>query len=177
MKICFVDMDGVLCDFVGSACKLFGQPELADNWPLGQYDMGTALGCSTTDFWNRIKDNPDFWAEMTPYPWYQELLDMIRASGFEVFISTSPSFDPNSAKGKVAWLQKHYGKRFRNYFIGSEKFVLAGPGRILIDDSGLQVDSFQAAGGRGCLFPRPWNSNHGLSDMPLKYCGGYLEVS
>lgn len=34
-RICFIDLDGVLADFVTAACIVHGQPDLPANWPRG----------------------------------------------------------------------------------------------------------------------------------------------
>lgn len=169
-KICFIDMDGVLCDFVGAACQLFGKSEdFAANWPAGEYGMGKVLGCTEPQFWRKIEEHPEFWEGMKPYPWCGELIELAKRNGYAPYIATSPSLDPNSAKGKTEWIQKHIGRHFRDYFIGGKKGVLAAPGRVLIDDSDDQIAAFEKAGGYGVLFPRRWNANHQLSHDPMDY--------
>jgi 5'(3')-deoxyribonucleotidase len=169
MKICFIDMDGVLCDFVSAACAVFGRRDLPSNWPLGERSMGAALGCSDKDFWETIKADPGFWSNMHPYPWCHELFDTVKEFGYEPFISTSPSLDPASASGKTEWIQRVFGRSFRSYFIGGKKHALAMPGRVLIDDRNDTVDKFCACGGIGILFPRRWNSLHGISNDPMAF--------
>lgn len=172
--ICFIDMDGVLCDFVSAACKLFGQPEAADNWPAGEYSMGKVLGCSDNEFWRTVESQPDFWESMPPYPWHRELFALVERHGYRPFIATSPSLDPRSASGKTAWIQKHIGRNFRDYFIGGKKDVLSLFDRVLIDDNDDQCAKFGRCG-TALLFPRPWNANHANSQDPIGWVAERLK--
>lgn len=167
-RICFIDLDGVLADFVTAACIIHGQPDLPNNWPRGEYSMETALGITRTQFWKGIQNSPQFWHELPAYPWVSRLVGIVREAQYRPVISTSPSKDPQCAAGKTAWIQKHLGDRWRDYFIGAKKDLLAADGRVLIDDSEENVDAFEHAGGIGLLFPQPWNRLHGMVD-PLGY--------
>lgn len=176
-KIALLDMDGVLCDFVGHACALHGRPELVGAWPAGAYDMHTVLGVSSGAFWRKISATPDFWRTIPPYPWYLDLFALVREYGYMPVIATAPSLDPRTAAGKVAWIQEKLGTDFRNYFIGAKKHMLAAPGRVLIDDSEHQIDAFEELCPGGAItFPRPWNQMHALSADPLAYVRERLEA-
>jgi hypothetical protein len=48
------------------------------------------------------------------------------------------------------------------------KASVAGPGKILIDDKNENIDEWEAAGGIGILYPRPWNRLAG-NPLPLEY--------
>ena len=48
-----LDMDGVLCDFHGAACKIHGrQPS---PWPAGKWDIAAELGLTDRAFWDPIE--------------------------------------------------------------------------------------------------------------------------
>ena len=75
-------------------------------------------------------------------------------------ISTSPSRAPASSMGKVHWLQQFFDPRFRQYMLGSHKYLMAKPGVVLIDDSDVKCTKFIEAGGDAIVFPQPWNGNY-----------------
>jgi hypothetical protein len=80
-----------------------------------------------------------------------------------VFILTTPMDCPESAAGKVEWIQAYCPEWLhRQFLIGPPKWVCAHES-LLFDDSDKNVEAFRAAGGHTCLVPRPWNSNHGKS--------------
>ena len=103
--------------------------------------------------WRRIDEaGPRFWSGLSPTPWADELVSLARAAG-SCAIATSPSASPDSTAGKLRWMQQRFGKRFRDFVITPHKHLLAGPGRLLIDDSPKHIDAFRAAGGEALLFP------------------------
>lgn len=163
MKV-FIDMDGVLTAFIESAIELVTSVNadvVMRGWPEGEYDLPAVLGMTPTEFWNRIGEaGEDFWASLKPYPWAMELYNAMADVG-ERIILTSPSRDPRCASGKMLWLQQFFrsGKLFRDYiFATSErKYLLAGPKRILLDDSMKNVQQWMRVGGRAVLVPQPWN--------------------
>ena len=57
----------------------------------------------------------------------------------------------------VAFLQRHFGKSFRDYFVGAPKQFCARPGAVLIDDFDDNCVAFREHGGRAIVFPQPWN--------------------
>ena len=172
VKHIFLDMDGVLTDFVGAALRLHGRTELLDNWPRGERDIAKVLGLSRGAYWSKIDEQgSDFWASLEPYAWLHELIDVVRdVAPFTIL--TAPSLSPSSAEGKVRWMYEHFpkveGRRFTSYLIGSQKHLLAQPGHLLIDDSEAHVDAFQAAGGQAILFPQVWTRKHS-TDPPIEY--------
>ena len=164
----FMGMD-VLCDFVQAALELHGRPDVIDDWPKGEYDMAKILGMSTHEFWRPINDKGEaFWAEMKSTAYSHELLMLTQGrGGFRV--AASPSEDPASLSGKLKWLDRHFGPPCRYYVITPDKHLLAGPDRILIDDSDKQIDTWQRAGGIGILFPAKWNAMHLFHADPMEF--------
>lgn len=173
----FIDMDGVLTAFAESAIKLITSVDPAAvlrGWPKGEYHMPTVLGISNDEFWGRIEAaGEEFWASMAPYPWAMQLYDDMLAFGKRIIL-TSPSRDPHCVAGKLRWMQGFFpaGKRFGNYiFTTSErKCLLAGPGRILLDDNPQNIKQWTEAGGHAVLVPQPWNAAEAVSpDEMLGY--------
>lgn len=146
-----LDMDGVLTDFAGAACRLF------DREPPGPDDRGKAvhevIGCPSRVLWARIEEaGLRFWDQLEPTEWADDLVSLAREAG-ELFIATSPAMDPASGSAKLRWMQKRFGRRFREFAITPRKDLLAQPGRLLVDDTPKHVEGFIAAGGAAVLFP------------------------
>jgi len=147
----FLDMDGVLTDFVGALCKLYNYD---DAWPLGEYDITKVLGPMV---WNVITEaGEDFWINMEKTPEADELMHM--ASQYDYYIATSPTLDPYSASGKMHWITMNYPKALRRLIITPAKHLHARSDTLLIDDSDDQLLKWREAGGIALPMPRPWNS-------------------
>lgn len=165
---CFLDMDGVIADFVGALCKIHGretpysQPE-----SLGKFDTEKLWGISAEEFWAPVKKNSlEFWEGIEKTPEADEIVKLaVLEFGIEnVCILTAPSSDHGSVPGKRAWIARHYpcfSKRIL-FATASAKQFCAGRGKYLIDDKDSNVDEFDTAGGTGILVPRPWNAEHML---------------
>jgi hypothetical protein len=154
----FLDMDGVLCDFVGAALRIHKRLDALEAWPKGEWDIAKVLGISTEDFWATIDHHAEhFWADLQPYPWMNDLVRLLESFGIPITIASSPSYDPYSAAGKLMWLKRHLPQFKRRYLLGSEKHLLAMPGTVLIDDNDDGTLRFSDAGGWAVLFPQPWN--------------------
>lgn len=154
----FLDMDEVLCDFVGAALEVHERPDLKTNWPVGKYRLAEALGMTEAEFWKPIDEcGTSFWAELERHVWAEQLVTMC-ARFDEVRIVTLPGPSHHSPAGKVLWLQRHFGGCFASrYVFTGDKHLLAAKSRVLIDDSDANVEAFRAAGGVGILMPHPWN--------------------
>lgn len=171
----FLDMDGVIVDFMTSSLELHGGGHLLETWPPGEKDAHTLLGITRGQFWKKLDAaGAQFWSDLPPYPWTFDLLSLLRRIA-PVTILTSPSMSHDCPGGKILWMRKHLGKGFRDYLIGPSKHLLAHPDTLLVDDKESNVEKFRSAGGQAILFPRPWNSNHHELD-PLEYVRRQLNV-
>jgi 5'(3')-deoxyribonucleotidase len=164
---CFIDMDGVLVDFVGGALRAHNRQ--MENWPPGEFDMPKVLKMRCQDFWAPLT-GAKFWAELKPTPEAHELIALLEArfSSRELCILSSPTTDPQCLAGKLQWLCRRLPGYERRYLLGPEKHYCASPDCLLIDDADHNVDRFREAGGCAILFPRPWNRLHAVPD-PLAY--------
>ncbi len=162
-----IDLDGVVANFVDAAIQQHEKACCHDD--ITQWDMGDLWGISKNEFWGKIDDGGiEFWSsKVKAYPWLGELTDALRFRPWSV--CTTPSKSHYSAGGKVLWMQKHFGSQFRDYVMTPQKHLLARPGAILIDDSDDNVSKFNDAGGRGMLFPQPWNENRHLVGERVQY--------
>lgn len=168
----FLDMDGVVSDWVKSCATLFGttKEELHRKWPRGHFDIEPALGVSTQELWAKVDaGGAGYWAELDELPWARRLYDECTKIAPTYFLTT-PSHEPLSLAGKLAWLQKFTGNsKFRGYLIGQNKFLCAKPGAVLIDDADKNITKFVDAGGAGITFPHVWNKMHEYEGCPCDY--------
>lgn len=156
-KIIYLDLDGVLVDFVSGALKEIGVTEYSI--PQNEYNIENwgGVNISTEDFWLAIdKTNEHFWANLEKFSWADDLVELCQDFG-EVFFLSSPSRNPYCVAGKMLWIQKHYPKLVRNVILTGKKHHCSAKGRVLIDDSPHKVTPFLKYGGEGILFPAAYN--------------------
>ena len=169
----YLDLDGVLCDTITEMFRRFGRgktPKLME----GSYDTSTVLGIP--DPWSQF--GADFFdlADWTPDG--RDILAAVEevAGKENICICTTPTYEPDSAAGKLRWIRKNLPEYQRRYVLTREKWRLARPNSILIDDCEEVCRSFRDdAGqrqswerGRTILVPRPWNPLHRfIGDIPL----------
>ena len=138
----FVDMDGVLADFFTAWAKLMG----AEHWTKIE-DIPSAL--------EKIKQTENFWLDLPLTSNAKNLLMLIKDIKGEYSICSSPlPGDPNSEPHKLEWIEKNL-----NFFppkdviITHDKAKYAttedGTPNILIDDYGVNIQKWEAAGGIG----------------------------
>jgi len=138
----YVDMDGVLADFFGEWARLMDK----ENW-RDIKDVSPALA--------KIRATDNFWLNLPILPQAKKLLSMIKQVKGEYNICTSPlADDPNSEPHKREWIEKNLS--FfppKNVYITHNKPQYAtnnnGTPNILIDDYGVNIDAWEAAGGIG----------------------------
>lgn len=167
-----LDMDGVLCNFVKGCCRLFGLDEqkTLSKWAPNEYRVDSVFGITEEQLWEKINDEKDrFWATLDEYEWSRKLYEECQKFG-NVYFLTAPSTLSASLAGKAEWMQKFTGNsKFRDYLVGSPKFLCAKEDNVLIDDSDKNCDSFRDAGGRTVLFPQPWNTLHGYKGSKIEH--------
>lgn len=164
----FLDVDGVLADFVGTAARHMGfDPSLVTAW-----DFYSLIGTTDRQFWDTVKSyGSEFWKTMDKYPWCGDLFrDCSKVGDVSLLTAPPPRADcrPAAVSGRIEWIHATFGESFKDYFAGCKKESLAGAGAVLLDDSDSNCRKFEAAGGRAILFPRPWNANAGI-DEPYSF--------
>ena len=158
----FLDMDGVLTDFLSSAIHAlnlkYSRHHTVDEYATvcGHWNISKFYGITTDEFWDAINETPRFWADMKPLHWFRNLYSNLCMVG-QVTILTTPSWDPICSKEKLEWLQLNMGIMSDHVLLGARKELLAGNG-ILIDDSPANVGKFRDAGGKAILVPSNWNT-------------------
>lgn len=168
----YVDMDGVLANFLWGALKAHDRLDLYENWPKGQWNISTALGVTEDAFWAKIDERKEqFWASLPKTAACDVLLTSLYrwASNPDrpanIAIATAPSLSPYAAAGKTMWLQHHYGRGFRDFVITPDKELLGQPGAVLLDDCEPNISKFSRKKGFGILVPSVTNA-HGFDMMP-----------
>jgi hypothetical protein len=131
----FLDLDGVLADFEGEL-------------PADKY---TADGHVKWDEFDH-----EWWAKQPICPGAKEFYDAAKKMGKVKFL-TAPMLNVDSYTGKVEWIQNFVPERgkfiLRDMILcpARDKFLLARPDRILVDDREKNIAQWTAAGGIGIL--------------------------
>jgi len=151
----FVDVHGVLANFLKSFCDYHELLGVYENWPKGQYDIETVTGISWMEF--PLCDI----ATLPEMPDYCEIMPLI--------VSHNVAFISRVAHEQMAgatfyWLQQRvtpptfiFCETLKAHSLPQDT-MQAG---ILIDDCDAEVDAWVAKGGKAILLPRPWNSGEG----------------
>lgn len=164
-----LDMDGVIADFNGGAAKLFDRsPETTYVW--GFHKKNWRL--SDKEFWDTIDANsPNFWKFLPTYPWTFDMVQMMDAHfGRGWLICSTPGGNVvKCKKGKRQWLTRLNIRSPIPVLFTDEKERYATLDSILIDDKPKTIDVFNAAGGRGILFPAPWNKYEAFDSDPVTF--------
>lgn len=178
----YLDMDSVLVNLEKSVVKLLelDYDEFMKARKPNSWEMADSLGIDEAELWDKdkgivCKQPASFYREMEAYPWSRELYDRCKELG-EVNFLTTPIKSANCAAGKWLWILDFAGiDGVNKLWLGKDKFKMAAPHRILIDDKPKNVDQFNEHGGIGILFPCRGNSLYAFEDRPLEYVFGEIK--
>ena len=157
--VCYLDMDGVICDFSGGALRAHGlNATVADltefGWPA-QYGFENWRD-EESEFWRPF--NRSFWANLEWTPDGPELIAALEeVFGENIALLTAPSENDGCYDGKKDWVCRHLPKYRKRLFTGVAKSLAAAPCKLLVDDYEKNIDMFAGAKGKTVLIPRPWN--------------------
>lgn len=160
--LCFLDLDGVLVDLVTGFIDYLGiDNPYHDPDNLGQFDRLRKINVPEgKDAFDDLDYH--FWANLPPMPDGPEIYEMVEwyfGKG-NICLLSSPTRNPESAAGKLAWINQHYPQLSRSFFLGTAKHFAASRNKVLVDDFDYNVEVFREAGGQAILIPRLWNSHH-----------------
>lgn len=158
-----LDQDGVVADFVGGCCRLFGQPyPYITPDSLGCWEIEKLFGISGHLMWEAINHTSDFWSGLAKTTEADALVNLATQTvGVNnVGILTAARMQPNVILGKNAWIRGNYPQLKDRVLVGQAKEFCAGPHRLLIDDKDSNIQKFREGGGLAILVPRHWNSAH-----------------
>jgi 5'(3')-deoxyribonucleotidase len=175
MKI-FLDLDGVVVNFVGPAMAYNGAWVDESNFPDGcGWDVVKAVNIIRSEkglpeldkrvFWNSF--GYDFWRNLPLYPGAKAFVQALRAHG-EVYFATSPTLSSSCVAAKFDHICHEFPELKRKIIISADKSVLANGNSLLIDDRDRNCEKFREAGGEAILVPRPWNDK-GYHPDPLGF--------
>jgi 5'(3')-deoxyribonucleotidase len=157
-KVCFLDLDGVVADFVAGAV-LRHNMGINKNQCRWEFDIAhcNKTGMSRSDFWDAF--DYDFWRSLPKTAEaYQLVFDLTHIFGIKnICILTSPPRTKGSVDGKLEWITEHFPQFKRQFLVGPAKYFLAHPNAILVDDHDENERLFNQYGGKCILVPRPWN--------------------
>lgn len=176
-EICFLDMDGVLADFISAACKWHGRDNpYANRQNHGNSQLEDLLGLDPSTFWKGL--NYEFWHTIEPLPHAQELFELVSRyyDREHICILSSTSYLDGAGDGKRDWLRKHFPQLGKNFIFTSQKGLCAGPNKLLIDDFEKNTNAFKKYGGSAFLFPGKHNKLYYISDDPLSHLGDFLKA-
>lgn len=173
-KTVYLDLDGVLVDFIGGALAALGVPDAARHELTHWNSMDEQAerhglcppGQGNAHVWSTIDDlGADFWAGLDTLPYGNVLLTHLLACNVDLCFVTAPSRHHDSAAGKVMWLKNNLSNEVyrnkplhRRFALCPTKHLLAAPTKLLVDDRDRNCRLFRKAGGQTVLWPQPWNS-------------------
>jgi len=173
IKTVFLDMDGVITDFVGEVNKRMGIPKetIPSKWAWVEdfgYTLDQVNSWCTTEFWANLEWMPDG----------HDIMRLITQAfkPEQIYLLTTPMPNPESYTGKALWVQKHLPEYSKRLIVTSApKSLFAQPDTLLFDDKDENVEGFSRAGGYGLLVPRPWNVDYGMAEYTTQIVKERLE--
>lgn len=144
-KKIFLDMDGVIVDFMEAVYKLYNLKDFREWEKLGpeKYSKINKMGEKWWSQMNWTRDGKKLWN-------YLKNEDV-------TILSATPRDSisrPISLEGKKNWLSKNIGSSYSSkalLVIAVEKQNYASPNHILIDDSDRNIRQWKSKGGIGIL--------------------------
>ena len=154
----YCDMDMVLCNFLKGAEEVLGVP-------FPQADK--------REKWIKISSTKDFWANLEWMMGAQRMWSFVNKYDAHI-LSAYSTQDPNSRKGKLAWLRKNakLTQKSRIHLVlraDKQKFAMTnGKSNLLIDDYIKNIHEWEAKGGIGVHHTDPTNTIAELKRLGFK---------
>ena len=159
-KILYVDLDGVLVDFVGGWMDHYF---IMNRKPVTKWNFGEDYGLDRKDFYRSITSlSISFWSNLSPTTWAFKFMDCIKLemAKNEKIMFLSHAVSEDCRVGKQLWVNKHFPDLGDSLITVSDsklKSRFANQHSVLIDDKFENCIDFAKNGGRSWLFARPWN--------------------
>lgn len=162
----FIDIDGVLADWLGKACETCGIDDndskirdvLKDGGML--QDLRDYIK-DENEMWQKIeKEGSDWWRDLELLPWAKKLYNEMDKLGEVALLTSNGKITEyvdsagSAAKGKCEWVKKHFNTN--SLIIAHDKHFCASSNTILIDDSPDKIEKFIEWGGHGFLWPNQY---------------------
>lgn len=127
MRVIHLDVDNVLADFVGGACRVHRR-----EWDGKTWDLPKLWGMSKTQFWRPL--TPAWFATLELMPDAKAIVEIVnRLSNGNWLFVTSPPSNEHVYSAKALWLGRHWPEFKRHICICAKKHLIGGG--LLIDDS------------------------------------------
>jgi len=164
----YLDMDGVIADFITGFCNKIGHPEWVDQWDSWTFYQDQ--GISADLFWRLVKD-AELYATLPKLEFADEIVGLLHYHFDSVTILSSCGYSNpiEIRRGKMVWLQENYPHLAKNPIFEHNKTKYCREDAVLIDDSGRNVKKWREAGGKAILVPQLANELRG------RYVLGHLE--
>jgi 5'(3')-deoxyribonucleotidase len=164
----FLDMDGVLVDWLNGIREFAGKPESFYDCfrtapeTLGHEAMDKLFGGREKLGQIQNERPVEWWLNLKFFPWAEYLISEVKKN-FPVAFLTSPGHCANAAAAKVLWQQKHYPEI--PIIICKHKYLVADEGKVLIDDDAWQTSRFDQAKGFAIQFPNQFRMEQHKLDV------------
>lgn len=144
VKRIFVDMDGVVADFLAGCSEMLGKPLTSDDAGHSEYDLRKEE-LTNKRLFRHLPPMEDMWdllgyVRHTKLPW--EILTAAGLVNRELVV-----FDKNE------WIREHVSPTVvvTCTITGSQKGMFAYEGSVLIDDRPKNIEAWEANGGIGII--------------------------
>lgn len=169
MKI-FVDLDGVLVDFIGGIHRALGVNYDINNYPYepGKWDILEDIPGIRHLAQADKKCNTEFWRGLNWMYDGKKIWEIIKSkfSPSDIYLLTTPMPNLGSYRGKMLWINREMPEVKKDHVIVTQAekslFVQSIGRTILVDDRDKNIIDFSIKGGTGILLPRPWNSYNAI---------------
>lgn len=157
MKI-FLDMDGVIVNFVKGICDRY-------NLSYSQETSNNLGSFLTNEIWLDLERDDIFWDDLPKFDWSDKLVRACHRYAETYILSAPGVINSKSASGKIRWLNHHYPEFGNKFILTYHKELLASENRLLIDDTYAQVKDFRNSGGDTILFPSCFSSHEEIEEV------------
>jgi 5'(3')-deoxyribonucleotidase len=158
----FVDVDGVLADFMGQLLHNYNQ-KYGTNYKhadIKDWNFG-GIFHSGRKWQDHI--NHDFWVNLPLLPWAHQLVETIRATKKPyAFLTSLPNGTGTSVEDRRMWLDKHFmidpkDPPSKRMIVACRKDLVINKSDIMVDDSPDNVAAGRSVGATVLPMAQPWN--------------------
>ena len=177
MKKIYIDVDGVLADFVSAVAIRTTNPH---NWRAlpqrlyrkGDQSLHKILGFEDHKSMMSKCDNQIFWETLRPLPdavsFVHFILTYASQNPCELYFLTTPPEEKYESffVGRRIWLENFWEHNFpmveqpKIIFSDRKEDYVEDPDSILLDDYEENVWKWEGCGGKAMLVPTPWNTRN-----------------
>ena len=156
-KRIFIDMDGVLVDFLAGVSDMLGRPLTSDDYGHSEYHER-----------KEELTNKRLFRNLPPMVDYHELIGYVKHTGLPWEILTAAGAINRNI---VVYDKNEWIKQYVDPYVvvtctysGTQKAVFASKGNVLIDDRPKNIEAWEAAGGIGILHK---SAKHTIEELKL----------